>query len=178
MVLACLFVGHGYPNFDIFFNHIEQELSEPKHILLQCKRLCIIFKPILSSGDLVEKSKVLKIKRCNSFYGCTLCKQKGVLNGGIHRYPNDEEFVMRSYEPHMINLIELEKRSDDEILPKSHLKADIELRTKGVQGRSKIFTLISNQPLSSTVDPMHQLFLGVTKDLLGHFYDDDHKSET
>ena len=111
------------------------------------------------------------MKRCNGIYGCTLCTQKGVHYGGIHRYPHDEEFVMRSYESHMSNLIELEKGSDDEIIPKSHRKAELELRTKGVQGRSKILTPIPNQPLSSPVDLMHQLFLGVTKDLLGHLYD-------
>ena len=71
----------------------------------------------------------------------------------------------------MSNLIDLEKGSDDKILPKSNRKADLELRTIGVQGRSKILIIIPNQPLSSPVDPMHQLFLGVTKDLLGRFYD-------
>ena len=171
IVLACLYVGHGHPDFDIFFNHIEQEFSEPEHILFQGERLCVMFKPILFITDLNGKSKVLKMKRCSGFYGCTLCTQKGVHYGGVHRYPHDEEFVMRSYESHMINLIELEKGSDDEIIPKSHRKAELEHRTKGVQGRSKILTLIPNQPLSSPVDPMHQLFLGVTKDLLGLLYD-------
>ena len=68
---------------------------------------------------------------------------------------------MRTYGSHMINLIELEEGSE----------AQNELRTIGFQGRSKILILIPNQPLSSPVDPMHQLVLGVTKDLLGHFYD-------
>ena len=171
IVLACLYVGHGHPDFDIFFNHIEQEFSETEHILFQGERLCVMLKPILFIADLTGKSKVLKMKRCNGFYGCTLCTQKGVHYGGVHRYPHDEEFVIRSYESHMSNLIELEKGSDDEIIPKSHRKAELELRTKGVQGKSKILTLIPNQPLSSPVDPMHQLFLVVTKDLLGHLYD-------
>ena len=151
IVLACLYVGHGHPDFDIFFNHIEQEFSEPEHILFQGERLCVMFKPILFIADLIEKLKVLKMKRCNGFYGCTLCTQKSVHYGGVHRYPQDEEFVMRSYESHMINLIGLEKGSDDEIIPKSHRKAELEHRTKGVQGRSKILTLIPNQPLSSPV---------------------------
>ena len=130
-----------------------------------------MFKPIIFIADLVGKSKVLKMKRYNGFYGCILCTQKGVHYGGVHRYPHDEEFVMRLYESHMINLIELEKGSDDEIFPKSHRKAELELRITGVQGRSKILTLIPNQPLSSPVDPMHQLFLDVTKDLPGHLYE-------
>ena len=46
-VLACLYVGHGHPDFDTFFNHIEQEFSEPEHILFQGERLCVMFKPIL-----------------------------------------------------------------------------------------------------------------------------------
>ena len=43
--------------------------------------------------------------------------------------------------------------------------------TQGVKGRSKIFSVIANQPLSSPVDTMYQFFLGVSRDLLTYFYD-------
>ena len=124
-----------------------------------------MFKPILFIADLIGKSKVLKMKRCNGFYGCTLCTQRGVHYAGVHRYSHNEKFVMRSFESHMINIQELEKGADDEIRSKSGRKAECEIRTQGVLGKSKILAVIPNQPLSSPIGPMHQLFLGVAKDL-------------
>ena len=59
-------------------------------------------------------------------------------------------------------------------------KADCEIKTLGVKGRSKAFDLISNQPLLSPIEPMHQLFLGVAKYILLHQYErmrPEHKSE-
>ena len=84
---------------------------------------------------------------------------------------------MRSYDSHLVNLSELEKGSIDELKSKHGRNADCELRTQGVKGRSKILSVIPNQPLSSPIDPMHQLFLGVTKELLGYFYDKMFSSE-
>ena len=84
---------------------------------------------------------------------------------------------MRSYDSHLVNLSELEKGSIDELKSKYGRNADCEVRTQGVKGRSKILSVIPNQPLSSPIDPMHQLFLGVTKELLGYFYDKMFSSE-
>ena len=84
---------------------------------------------------------------------------------------------MRSYDSHLVHLSELEKGSIDELKSKYGRNADCELRTQGVKGRSKILSVIPNQPLSSPIDPMHQLFLGVTKELLGYFYDKMFSSE-
>ena len=69
------------------------------------------------------------------------------------------------------------KGSIDELKSKYGRNADCELRTKGVKGRSKILSVIPNQPLSLPIDPMHHLFLGVTKELLGYFYDKMFSSE-
>ena len=111
------------------------------------------------------------MKQCNWFYGCTLCTQRGVHYAGAHRYPHGESFTMRSYDSHLVNLSELEKGTIDELKSKYGRNADCEVRTQGVKGRSKILSVIPNQPLSSPIDPMHQLFLGVTKELLGYFND-------
>ena len=177
IVLGCLFVGSGYPDFDAVLSHIEQELSVSESILFNGKQIKVVFKPILFIADLIGKSKVLKMKQCNGFYGCTLCTQRGVHYAGAHRYPHGESFTMRSYDSHLVNLSELEKGSIDELKSKYGRNADCEVRTQGVKGRSKILSVIPNQSLSSPIDPMHQLFLGVTKELLGYFYDKMFSSE-
>ena len=53
-----------------------------------------------------------------------------------------------------------------EIRLKKGKKADCEARNQFVKGHIKDFDVVSGQKLTSTFDPMHQLFLGVRKDLL------------
>ena len=180
LVLGALFVGSGSPNFDIVFEHIKRELSVTEKIIFNGDDLIVTFEPILLVADLIAKSKVLKMKQCNGFYGYTLCNQRGIHVAGSHRYPHDESFEMRSFDAHMQNIQELERGSVDELRVELGRKADCEIKTLGVKGRSKAFDLISNQPLSSPVDPMHQLFLGVAKDILLHHYErmrPEHKTE-
>ena len=135
------------------------------------RKIELDFQRILFVDDLIGKAKVLKMKQCNGFSGCTLCTQRGFHFAGSHRYPHDEKFVMRSHESHLFYLRELEKGSIRKIQLKHGQKADAEVRTQGVKGRSILLPLIPNQPLWSPIDPMHQLFLGVAKDLLVYLYD-------
>ena len=147
------------------------ELSSATLLKVSKRKIELGFQPIVFVADLIGKAKVLKMKQFNGFYGCTLCTQRGFHFAGSHRYPHDEKFVMRSHESHLLNLRELEKGRIREIQLKHGRKADAEVRTQGVKGRSILLSLLPNQPLSSPIDPMHQLFLGVAKDLLGYIYD-------
>ena len=180
VVLVSLFVGSGYPDFDLIFNHLKKELETRELITYNNQDLVIGFEPILFISDLVAKSKVLKMEQFNGYYGCTLCTQRGVRFSGAHHYPHTEKFVMRSPESHLLNITELENGSIEEIRARHGRKVDCEKRTQGVKGRSVLLSVIRNQPLSSPIDPMHQLFLGVGKDLLSFFYEQmksEHKSE-
>ena len=105
--------------------------------------MLVTFEPILLVTDLIAKSKVLKMKQCNGFYGCTLCNQRGTHVAGSHRYLRDESFQMRSFDAHMQNIQELERGSVDELRVELGRKADCENKTLGVKGRSKAFDLIS-----------------------------------
>ena len=171
LVLGALFVGAGYPDFDVVFEHVQKELSVDEEIEFKGACVSVTFEPILFVADLIAKSKVLKMKQCNGYYGCTLCTQRGNHVGGAHRYPHDEVFVMRSFSSHLMNVQELEKGSVEKLKERLGRNADCEVKTHGVKGLSKAFDIISNLPLSSPVDPMHQLFLGVGKDLLLYHYE-------
>ena len=180
LVQGAMFVGSGYPDFDIVFEHMKRKLSVTEKIIFNGDNLLVTFEPILLVADLMAKSKVPKMKQCNSFYGCTLCNQRGIHVAVSHQYAHDESFQMRSFDAHMQNIQELKRGSVDELRVELGRKADCEIKTLGVQGRSKAFDLISNQPLPSPIDPMHQLFLGVAKDILLHHYESmrtEHKTE-
>ena len=105
--------------------------------------------PILFVCDLIGKAKVLKMKQCNGYYGCTLCTQRGVHIGGAHHNPHYEAFTMRSAESHKFNLQALCDGSIEKIRLEKGRKADCEARTQGVKGRSKVFDVIPGQPLTS-----------------------------
>ena len=107
IVLAALFVGSGYPDFNQMFQHMINELSSATFLKVGERKIELDFQPILFVADLIGKLKVLKMKQCNGFYGCNLCTQRGFHFAGSHRYPHDEKFVMRSHESHLMNLREL-----------------------------------------------------------------------
>ena len=109
------------------------------------------------------------MKQCNGFYGRTLCTLRGEHFAGVHRYPHDSQFEMRSFEKHLLNLEALESGSIESYRAKYGRKVDAERKTQGVKGRSKLLSIISNQPLTSPIDVMHQLFLASAKDLLTFF---------
>ena len=67
LVLGALFVGSGYPDFDIVFEHIKRELSVTEKIIFNGDDLIVTFEHILLVADLIAKSKVLKMKQCNGF---------------------------------------------------------------------------------------------------------------
>ena len=180
IVLVSLFVGTGYPDFDAILKHVKRECAVVETISFKNENIPVSFEPILFVADLLAKSKVLKMKQFNGYYGCTLCTLRGEHFGGIHHYSHSETFVMRSPESHLVTITELENGSTEMIRAKHGRKADCEKRTQGVKGRSEILSVIANQPLTSPVDPKHQLFLGVGKDVLIFFYDrmrPEHKSE-
>ena len=176
IMLGSFFVGSGHPYSDCIFAHIKKELSVIEYIDFEGQKLAVSFKPILLIADLIAKAKALKMKQCNGYYGCTLCTQRGTHYAGAHQYPPDQPIVMRSADSHLINIRELESRSN-KMKSKHGPENDSEIRTQGLKGRSEILSLIPNQPLSSPVDPMHQLFLGVSKELFLFFYDKMHTNE-
>ena len=180
IVLVSLFVGAGYPDFTLILEHIKKQLHPTESFVFNGTSITVTFQPILFVADLVAKSKVLQMKQFNGYYGCTLCTQRGEHYSGSHHYPPHEKFVMRTPESHLLNISELESGSVEELRAKVGRKGDSEKRTQGVKGRSAILSIIPNQPLSSPIDPMHQLFLGVGKDLITFFYDQmraEHKSQ-
>ena len=162
-VLAALLVGSGYPDFNQMFQHVINELSSATFLKVGERKIELDFQPIPFVADLIGKAKFLRMKQCNGFCGCTLCTQRGFHFAGSHRYPHDEKFVTRSHELHLLKLRELEKGSIREIQLKPGHKTDAEKWTQGVKGRSILLSLIPNQHLSSPIDPLHQLFLGVAK---------------
>ena len=171
LMLLMWYFRSRFSYFDEVFCHLEEELSRTDEIIVSSKLVTLKFRPILFVADLIGKAKILKMKQCNGFYGCTLCTLRGQHFAGSQHYPHDQDFEMRSFEKHIQNLEALENGSIESYRAKYGRKVDAERKTQGVKGRRKLLAVVSNLPLTAPVDVMHQLFLGVAKDLLTFFYE-------
>ena len=169
IALAALFVGVGHPNFNDIFDYLKTELAVVEKVRFQNRSIKVKFCPLFFLSDLTGKSKVLNMKQCNGYYGCTICKQRGYHKNGAHFYPHDEKIELRSLDSYLDNLRALEDGSQERLKAKHGRYSDFEILTQGVKGRSSIFSVIPNQPLTSPIDVMHQLMLGVSKDLLSFY---------
>ena len=84
-------------------------------------------------------------------FGCTLCFAESDFKEGIRYYPN-RTFKMRDTDTYHQVLQEV-------TLTKKPIK--------GVKGPTKLSAILRGLPLTAPVDSMHQVYLGVTKVLLG-----------
>ena len=105
------------------------------------------------------------MKKFNGYYGCGLCTMRGIQRfPGSHSYPNDRTFTMRNpaEHEHLVRLFEsgvVDER-------KGRKEKDPEVDILGVKGRSKIFDIVPNLPLTCPIDTMHQCLKGVAHDVI------------
>ena len=140
---------------------------------LGCKSL-VIAEPILFAQtvfvilDLVCKHDVLQMKKFNGYYGCGLCTMRGVQRyPGGRSHPNNQSFTMRDPGMHEYLVRQFDSGSVEE--RKARKEKDPEIDTLGVKGRSYLFKVIPNLPLTCPVDTMHQCLKGVANDIINFF---------
>ena len=85
---------------------------------------------------------------------------------GSRSYPNNKFFEMRSSGMHEYLLRQFKSDSVDE--RKARKEKDPEVDTLGVRGRSNLFTIIPNLPLTCSVDTMDHCLKTVAND--DHFF--------
>ena len=89
---------------------------------------------------------------------CQACKK----NPGSRSYPNNKFFTMRGPGMHEYLLRQFKSDSVDE--RKARKEKDPEVDTLGVKGRSYLFTVVPNLPLTCSVDTMHHCLKTVAND--------------
>ena len=72
----------------------------------------------------------------------------------------------------MKNLQELENGSIDKLKANLGQKRNAKSKLMAWRVEAKIWSFSSNQPVLSPIDPTHQIFLGVVKDLLPYHYNE------
>lgn len=167
ITLASLWCGRK-PNWDLVFEDLKDELNrDVPSICVNGVPMNLTFTPIFLVADLIAKASILNMKQYNGFYGCNLCDERGIHKDNSHQYPHTNALVMRtplSYAKSLSSTLAGSKKERAN-------KEDPEKYTKGVIGLAKIFEIISQLPLTCTIDYMHQVLLGVVKHLLNKIYE-------
>ena len=103
-LLGARYAATVYPRFDVVCGHMKKELQVIEEIDFKGATGLVTFEPILFVADPAAKSKVLKMRQINGCYGCTRCTQKENYVGGVNRHTHDEDYVMRSFSSHLLNV--------------------------------------------------------------------------
>ena len=158
--LCALWYGKGENSWDPIFDHYASEISKVENIIYNDRSYQICFTTIFVVVDLVCKHDVLKMKKFIGYYGCGLCTMGGFQRfPGSHSCPNNCTFTMRNpaEDEHLVRLFEsgvVDER-------KGRKEKDPEVETLGVKGRSKVFDIVPNLPLTCPLDTMHQCLKSV-----------------
>ena len=77
IVLCSVWYGSGDLPWDDIFKSYQQEISRKFTVNAEDYVFDAKFKTIALIVDLPGKSSVLKMKKFNGYYGCTLCEMRG-----------------------------------------------------------------------------------------------------
>ncbi|XP_043470563.1 uncharacterized protein LOC122503876 [Leptopilina heterotoma] len=111
--------------------------------------------------DLPAKALFMHMKQYNGENGCQKCKIKGKREGGVQTYP------------HQVNL---ELRTEEETIRQAR-RATSKNPVCGVKGPTILTNLVYKWIRTTTIDPMHCVFLGVFKSLLMLWFYPSHAGE-
>ena len=157
IILACLFVGSGAPNWHEIVPRLRAELITPIETdSPDFPRKTVVFKVRLLVADMCAKTHLLNMMQFNGFFGCHFCTAEGKTIGKTHAYyPFQQSGSIR--EPELNNQFIQRAKLTSVGGPSSVF---------GVKGRSAFSDLVIGLPLTAPVDYMHCVLLGVFPELL------------
>lgn len=150
IVLCVLYYGQSKPNFshfmEILVSHLEKVTFEHDGILVSAKVVTVV-------ADLPAKAECLNMVQFNGYYGCSLCLIKGSYSLEFHKmtYPLTMEGTLRDAGSHAVHAREATTKKPV-------------YGVKGTTNLSKVICIPCDVPL----DPMHLLYLGITKSIFSH----------
>lgn len=148
LVFCCFYYGQKKPDFIVFLQNVVNHVQNFK---MEFKDKIVCFKVISFLADLPAKAACLNMTQFNGYYGCSVCEIKGTYSPQYRKmiYPPEKELndVRKSIDhPVYVNQSKLKKPC------------------MGVKGPSPLSDLIQI-PTQSVIDPMHLVYLGITKTL-------------
>jgi len=180
MLIAGIWCSSAKPHPNIFLQPIYNDLQTlqngifvkffndfTEHKVI-CKLLC-------GTMDSPARSTFLNMKSHSGFYSCFMCLCKGVKNkesGGVTVFPFEENFPQRTLEEYCDHVkYAVENRV---VYNKALLNDD---QCCGIKGPTLLFYMLCNMFLSTAIDPMHCVYLGVMRQMLNLMTSSDYSEE-
>ena len=177
VILGGLWFGPKKPNMLTFLKPFAESISSLKtngvEVYLPDTSRNFVYRAMLLCGtcDLPAKAVVLNMKQYNGEYGCSHCLQTGKrlkldTGGTVHVYPY---IPSNPTGP---------KRTEEETKMHTREAVSVAKAKSGVKGPSWLSTIPEYSIIDgNTIDYMHSVLLGVTKMLLGLWFDSQHSTE-
>ena len=170
--LCSLWYGKGSIDWDSIFEHYLSEVSKDRKIKANGVDYQLKHQTVFVILELVCNHDVLQMKKFNGYYGCgvlrILCTMRGVQKfPGGQSYANNQPSTMRDPGMHEYLVRQFESGSVEERKGRNEKEPEIDIL--GVKGRSNLFKVIPNLPLTCPVDRMHQCLKGVANDIINFF---------
>lgn len=164
MIVASLYYGLEKPNFSKFLLPLCEEFLQLSNVGLVVNSICFKFIISHASLDLPAKCGVQCMIQYNGYNACGYCKHPGTKTPKGVRYTFWSKGNSERTHSEFISDIEKSLKTGDSI--------------NGVKGLSpmigfKHFNLVK----SFTIDYMHQILLGIVKNLLGFWWDTGNHNE-
>ena len=135
----------------MLFSHLAEKLTLKPTVQYKNRTFIIQIRVVLLVSDISATASMLNMHHHRAKYGCSLCLDNTKMEDRILYYPF-KNYPMRTARLHSI-----------------HVNKVISYKLKafrGVKGKSALYKIINNLPLTAPVDCMHQVYIGVTKVLL------------
>ncbi|XP_034245545.1 uncharacterized protein LOC117647758 [Thrips palmi] len=176
MLIGGIWCGMSKPHPNIFLQPIYNDLKVLQSGIRISDSLKVRAKLICGTCDAPARAYFLNMKLHSGFYSCHLCLTKGEYSAAIGKltvFPYEENPPPRTMELYKENVkFAVEKKVVEK--KNKHLLNDI--RCCGIKGPTVLSHMIDGDLfLSTAIDAMHCVYLGVTRQLLGLWFDAEHR---
>ncbi|KAK3911570.1 Protein TIC 214 [Frankliniella fusca] len=177
MLMGGIWCGVTKPHPNLSLKHICHDLKKLENgITTQENAVCKVFVKVLcGTCDAPARAYFLNMKTHSGFYSCHLCLCRGensIDSGDVTVFPFESNFAPRTLEQYKdnVNFAVLNK-----VLYNKQLQNDN--RCCGIKGPSLLSFIVDDLFSSTSIDSMHCVFLGVTRQLLTLWFDKLYKDE-
>lgn len=175
MLIGGIWCGMTKPHPNVFLQPIYNDLEALRKGIVISDSLTVRAKLICGTCDAPARAYVLNMKLHLGYFSCHLCLSKGeFVAGTVTVFPYEENpraRTLEEYKEHVKFAVQnrvIEKKNN-------HLLNDE--RCCGIKGPTVLSYMVDDLFKSTTVDAMHCVYLGVTRQMLTLMFDAEHKDK-
>lgn len=178
MILAACYIGKKKPNCNVFLKHVYENVMQlqkgfPVNVPGSTESINVKATIICGTCDSPAKAMVFNQKHFNGFYSCPICLSKGEKSErseNVFVHPFQENVELRTeegYEQDVTIAMEMNRGVNLKLRDASH----------GIKGPTFLYLMVPSMLLSTSVDAMHCIYLGVMRQLLDLWFNKAYKDE-